>query len=95
MSVSDLRERITRMFRLASRGAFMAALASLLLATLTSVSAADPARTTDPAALATLLKSGGLIMYVRHAATNHDEADESVSDLRRCDLQRNISEQGK
>ena len=45
--------------------------------------------------LATLLKAGGLIMYVRHAATDHSQSDVDVTDLGNCAMQRNLSEQGK
>lgn len=41
------------------------------------------------------LQQGGYIIYLRHAATDHEQRDIDLSDLSRCDLQRNLSEQGK
>lgn len=69
--------------------------AVFLIGTVASASNAQSAGTGDPSDLVSQLQNGGLIMYVRHAATNHDEADKNISDLSRCDLQRNLSEQGK
>jgi len=45
--------------------------------------------------LVKLLRQGGYVLYVRHAATDHSQVDEDLTDLSRCDLQRNLSEQGK
>ncbi|MEQ8497748.1 MAG: histidine phosphatase family protein, partial [Sneathiellaceae bacterium] len=49
----------------------------------------------SPHELIPLLRDGGLIIYLRHAATDHRESDSDISDLSRCDLQRNLSDQGR
>jgi phosphohistidine phosphatase SixA len=41
-----------------------------------------------------MLQQGGYILYVRHGATDHSQADSDLSDLRNCSKQRNLSEQG-
>lgn len=41
------------------------------------------------------LQQGGYILYIRHAATDHSQQDIDLSDLSLCDLQRNLSQQGK
>lgn len=48
-----------------------------------------------PSELVELLADGGFILFVRHAATDHSQSDQDVSDFSRCDLQRNLSQQGK
>lgn len=48
-----------------------------------------------PRELVKLLADGGLILFVRHTATDHSQSDQDVSDLSRCDMQRNLSQQGK
>ena len=49
----------------------------------------------EPRELIELLAGGGLILYVRHAATDHSQSDQDISDLSKCELQRNLSRQGK
>lgn len=51
--------------------------------------------TMTPQQLVPLLQKGGLILYIRHAATDHSQSDRDLSDLTKCNLQRNLSEQGK
>ena len=41
-----------------------------------------------------MLQQGGYILYVRHGATDHSQADSDLSDLRNCSKQRNLSKQG-
>jgi phosphohistidine phosphatase SixA len=41
-----------------------------------------------------MLQQGGYILYVRHGATDLSQADSDFSDLRNCNKQRNLSEQG-
>lgn len=62
---------------------------------LSSLAATAVAQELAPSALAALLQEGGYVLYVRHAATDHTQTDKDLSDLSRCDLQRNLSEQGK
>ena len=64
--------------------------------TLSAGAIADtPVGVHTPAALVAEMQKGGLILYVRHAATDHSQADKDLTDLSRCDLQRNLSTQGK
>lgn len=42
-----------------------------------------------------LLQNGGYVVYLRHGATDHDQSDEDLTDLRDCRQQRNLSQQGK
>lgn len=49
----------------------------------------------SPSELVKELQSGGLILYIRHAATDHSQQDKDLSDLGKCELQRNLSQQGK
>lgn len=72
---------------------------ALLIITLVSVSGlsahAQQAGTMTPEQLVPPLQKGGLILYIRHAATDHFQSDTDLSDFANCDLQRNLSEQGK
>lgn len=74
---------------------FRRMVATCLLAAVAGTSLAQTAGMTPPSALVVALRDGGLIIYLRHASTNHDEADRNISDLSRCELQRNLSEQGR
>ncbi len=60
-----------------------------------SLTYADNRVTLSPDALLELLQHGGYIMYIRHAATDHSQQDKDLSDFSKCDLQRNLSQQGK
>ncbi len=64
------------------------------LMTLTSVNA-QQAGTDTPEQLVEKMKQGGYILYIRHAATDHSQADKDLTDLSKCELQRNLSAQGK
>jgi DNA-binding NarL/FixJ family response regulator len=41
------------------------------------------------------LKQGGLVLYFRHAETDHSSDDQHPVDLADCSTQRNLSEQGR
>ncbi len=41
-----------------------------------------------------LLQQSGYVIYLRHAATNHEQDDVFPVDLSDCDTQRNLSETG-
>lgn len=41
------------------------------------------------------LKQGGYVIYLRHAATDHSQADADLSDFENCNTQRNLSSQGE
>lgn len=41
------------------------------------------------------LQQGGLVVYFRHAATDRTQEDRHPVDLRNCDTQRNLSDQGR
>ena len=46
-------------------------------------------------AIAEALRSGGYIVYFRHATTNQEQADTDDPRLKRCEGQRNLSEDGR
>jgi len=76
---------------------FLAALAATLW--LCATSAAEPG-TPDPgnaragAALVSVLRQGGLVIYFRHADTGPAYQEQGV-DLSRCDTQRNLNDKGR
>ena len=41
------------------------------------------------------LRKGGLIIYLRHAATDHEQADKTNLDFNDCSTQRNLSAMGR
>jgi phosphohistidine phosphatase SixA len=41
------------------------------------------------------LKQGGYVIYLRHAATDHSQADSDLSNFENCNTQRNLSSQGE
>ncbi|MBC7861096.1 MAG: hypothetical protein H7Z39_20425 [Burkholderiaceae bacterium] len=41
------------------------------------------------------LRQGGLVIYLRHAATEHAEASGALEDMARCSTQRNLSAAGR
>lgn len=95
MSVWTCGERISGARIPSLRPVFAGLAALLLFGAVAGAACAQPIATSDPADLVALLKRGGLILYVRHAATNLEQADQDVTDLTRCDLQRNLSDQGR
>jgi phosphohistidine phosphatase SixA len=46
-------------------------------------------------AIAEALRSGGYVVYFRHATSNQDQADTDDPRLKRCEGQRNLSEDGR
>ena len=77
------------------RNVAAAVLAVVFMAASTHAVADKHAGTLSPPELVAEMQKGGLILYVRHAATDHSQADTDLKDLSRCDLQRNLSQQGK
>lgn len=71
--------------------------ASLLIALphAAPVQAQESEGSASNAELVELLQGGGLILYVRHGATDHSQADRDVGDLNQCEMQRNLSQKGK
>jgi phosphohistidine phosphatase SixA len=49
----------------------------------------------SPAQLVEALQQGGLVLYFRHAATDHGQDDQHPVDLSDCSTQRNLSETGR
>lgn len=61
---------------------------------------ASPVAAADPylpglASIVGELRQGGLVIYLRHAATEHFETIEAVEDMARCETQRNLSARGR
>jgi hypothetical protein len=57
---------------------------------------------TDPAAVARVLRSGGVVLYFRHARTDHTQIERERTSrengsfsLERCETQRNLNEDGR
>lgn len=48
-----------------------------------------------PGALIERMQEGGLVVYWRHAATDRSNRDRDLSDMTRCELQRNLSDEGR
>ena len=49
----------------------------------------------DTVQLVQALQEGGLVVYLRHAATDRSKEDDVVVELDNCSTQRNLSEQGR
>ena len=49
----------------------------------------------NPAQLVEALQQGGLVVYFRHGATDHDQDDQHPIDLSDCSTQRNLSATGR
>jgi phosphohistidine phosphatase SixA len=56
---------------------------------------AQQSGTQAPEQLVEKLREGGYVLYVRHATTDHAQADTDLSDFSRCEFQRNLSAQGR
>ena len=61
-----------------------------------------PPTATDPAAIARVLREGGVVLYFRHARTEHSQIElertareNGTFSLERCETQRNLSEDGR
>ena len=48
-----------------------------------------------PVQLVEALQEGGLVVYLRHAATDRSQTDLQTHDLTQCDGQRNLTEKGR
>jgi len=48
----------------------------------------------EPAKVASMLKEGGYVVYVRHTSTERDYADQVTADVNNCSTQRTLSEKG-
>ena len=66
--------------------------ASAIVSTLWSGGA--PAQELDTPALISALKAGGHVIYIRHASTESDYADQVTADPNNCATQRVLSEKG-
>ncbi|WP_017941326.1 MULTISPECIES: histidine phosphatase family protein [unclassified Thioalkalivibrio] len=64
----------------------------LILLFLPSVAGADAL---EPDALIERMQAGGLVIYWRHAATDRSRRDRDLSDMSRCELQRNLDDGGR
>ena len=49
----------------------------------------------DPVTLVQKLREGGLVVYLRHAATDRSEEDTDTSNLENCATQRNLTAEGR
>jgi phosphohistidine phosphatase SixA len=49
----------------------------------------------DPVQLVEALQEGGLVVYLRHAATDMSQVERNVSELERCEGQRNLTARGR
>ncbi|MGB5277621.1 MAG: histidine phosphatase family protein [Gammaproteobacteria bacterium] len=55
----------------------------------------DPSEEPQTASLIQALKSGGFVVYLRHAATDRTQVDQDRNDLTTCTSQRNLSDTGR
>ncbi len=69
-------------------------LLTLLLALLAAPAWAQPAMLTS-GELIERMQQGGLVIYWRHAATDHSQRDSDLSDMANCATQRNLNEAGR
>ncbi|WP_018141796.1 histidine phosphatase family protein [Thioalkalivibrio sp. ALJ7] len=49
----------------------------------------------EPEALLERMQEGGLVIYWRHAATDRSQRDTDLSDMSRCEVQRNLNDHGR
>ena len=69
--------------------------ALLLFSSLCAASEAQTSTSALPLPSASLLQQGGLVIYLRHAKTDHQQVDVSPIDLGDCETQRNLSAEGR
>ena len=74
---------------------YLLALLTLFAAGCGSASAPATAEQLGPVALVQALQEGGLVVYLRHAATDRSQEDTQTSDLTRCAGQRNLVAAGR
>lgn len=55
----------------------------------------DTAERLDPVQIVEALQEGGLVVYLRHAATDRSKEDDAVVDFEDCSTQRNLSDAGR
>lgn len=67
----------------------------LVILSVVSANSALAAPDATEQALLERLRSGGYVVYWRHAATDRRQRDTDFSDMDRCATQRNLSEQGR
>lgn len=70
-------------------------LARALIAALVLLLVIPAARAEDGARLLDRLTEGGYVLYWRHAATDRSQRDRDLSDMARCEAQRNLSALGR
>lgn len=68
---------------------------TLLVLSLSTLLQAATEQGLSPAELIGQLQKGGNIVYLRHAATDHDSRDSGTADLNDCSKQRNLSQTGR
>ncbi|WP_018877171.1 histidine phosphatase family protein [Thioalkalivibrio sp. ALE28] len=66
-----------------------------LLLTLLFLPTLASADALEPDALIERMQAGGLVIYWRHAATDHSRRDQDLTDMSRCELQRNLDDRGR
>lgn len=66
-----------------------------LLLTLLFLPALASADALEPDALIERMQAGGLVIYWRHAATDRSRRDQDLTDMSRCELQRNLDDHGR
>jgi phosphohistidine phosphatase SixA len=71
------------------------AAALLALACCGSCAAAADAEALSGRALLAALKTGGLVLYFRHASTDFGQSDEQMTGYEDCARQRNLTDQGR
>ncbi len=54
-----------------------------------------PLMADNNAALIEKMRDGGLVIYWRHAVTDHSQRDSNLSDMNRCETQRNLNSAGR
>jgi phosphohistidine phosphatase SixA len=54
-----------------------------------------PSMADTNATLIERMREGGLVIYWRHALTDHSRRDRDLSDMDRCETQRNLNDQGR
>jgi len=82
------------MFTLSKRSVVAAAI-SLGLSAMLGLAAVGPASAADDKEIAQALKAGGLVIVVRHGATNPDQADTDPLNFDNVAAQRNLNDKGK
>lgn len=71
------------------------ALVVLLAAGCGGATAPETAERLDPVQLVEALQEGGLVVYLRHAATDRSKEDDDVVDFDDCSTQRNLNDAGR